>query len=48
MGNFEGVFAQSKLKKTISDIDREDFALGEHKTLLQGSTRLGWGNFMGA
>ena len=30
--SFQGVFAQSKLDKTVSDIDSEDIALGEHKT----------------
>ena len=39
MGSFEGVFVQSKLDRTISDINREDFAFGDHKTFLQRSTK---------
>ena len=45
MGNFEEIFAQSKLDRTNSDIDREDFASGQHKIGLKelhGSLSLVW------
>ena len=35
MGSFEGVFAQSYLDRTIFDIGREGFVVGEHKTMLE-------------
>ena len=45
MGSFQGVFTQTKLDKTISNIESRDFASGEHKIGLEelhGSLTLVW------